>query len=124
MDIVFAFKARLIFGIIVFVLGIIYCVWMSKRVQFGGEVVLFLALIICIPLGLFIHDLYSLYDMDVAAEYVREHKPDCYDSSDKCMSKRLDWYRDSVMYIVPSDAYKKFHTDSLKHELLKYEGHK
>ena len=124
MDIVFAFKARLIFGIIVFVLGIIYCVWMSRRVPFGGEVVLFLALIMCIPLGLCIHDLYSLYDMDFAAEYVREHKPDCYDSSDECMRKRLDWYRDSVMYIVPSDASKKFHTDSLKQELLKYEGHK
>lgn len=124
MDIVFAFKARLIFGIIVFVLGIIYCVWMSKRVPFGGEVVLFLALIMCIPLGLFIHELYSLYDMDVAAKYVMEHKPDCYDSSDKCMSKRLDWYRDSVRYIVPSDSYKKFHTDSLKQELIKYEGHK
>lgn len=124
MDIVFAFKVRLVAGIIVLALGIIYCAWMSKRVPFGGEVVLFLSVIMCIPLGIFIHDLYSLYDMDVAAKYVMEHKPDCYDSSDKCMSKRLDWYRDSVMYIVPNDAYKKFHTDSLKHELLKYEGKK
>ena len=124
MDIVFAFKLRLVAGIIVFALGIIYCVWMSKRGQFGGEIVMVLSIIMCIPLGMFIHDLYSLYDMDVAAKYVMEHKPDCYDSSDKCMSKRLDWYRDSVTYIVPNDAYKKFHTDSLKHELLKYEGKK
>lgn len=124
MDIVFAFKLRLVTGIILFVLGILYCWWLSKRAQFGGEVVRVVALIMCIPLGIFIHDLYSLYDMDVAAKYVMEHKPDCYDSSDKCMSKRLDWYRDSVMYVVPNDAYKKFHTDSLKHELLKYEGKK
>lgn len=124
MDIVFAFKVRLVSGIIVFVLGILYCMWMSKRVPFGGEVVLFLSLIMCIPLGFFIHDLYSLYDMDVAAKYVMEHKPDCYDSSDECMIKRLDWYRDSVRYIVPNDAYQKFRTDSLKHELIKYEGKK
>ena len=124
MDIVFAFKVRLAVGIVVFILSIIYCLWMSKRVPFGGEVVVILSLIMFIPLGMFIHDLYSLYDMDVAAKYVMEHKPDCYDSSDECMSKRLDWYRDSVKYIVPSDAYKKFHTDSLKNELLKYEGKK
>lgn len=120
MDIVFAFKIRLVVGIIVCVLGILYCMWMSKRVPFGGEIVVFM----CIPLGWLIQNLYSLYDMDVAAKYVMEHKPDCYDSSDECMRKRLDWYRDSVMYIVPNEAYKKFHTDSLKHELLKYEGKK
>ena len=124
MDIVFALKVRLAVGIVVFVLGILYCLWLSRRAPFGGDVVVFLSLVMCIPLGIFIHELYSLYDMDVAAEYVRKHKPDCYDSSDKCMSERLNWYKDSVMYIVPNEAYKKFHTDSLKHELLKYEGHK
>jgi hypothetical protein len=62
------------------------------------------------------------YDQEFIKEWILDHKPTCHDETIECMNDRIQWYKDSLRYIVPFDYQKKVCIDSLKNELNRFEG--
>lgn len=62
------------------------------------------------------------YDQEFIKEWLLDHKPTCHDETIECLNDKMQWYNDSLRYIVPFEHQKKVSIDSLKNELNRFEG--
>lgn len=86
----------------------------------GDDIFLLILAVVCIAGGLVLY--YIAPDKNEQIKMFYDMKPTCQEETVKCLSKKAEWYRDSIEYKVePLKENNKALIDSLKNIVNQYE---